>query len=43
MVIGTTVLTVHAANCGVAFPSNIETAVSVSNREAKQSTAYQDL
>ena len=43
MVIGTVVLTVHAANCGVHFPSNIQAAASISNKEAKQDEAYADL
>jgi hypothetical protein len=43
MVIGTVVLTVHAANCGVDFPSNIQAAASISNKQAKQDEAYADL
>jgi len=43
MVTGTVVLTVHATNCGVHFPSNIQAAASISNKQAKQDEAYADL
>jgi hypothetical protein len=37
LVIGTTVLTVHAANSGMQFPGNIQAASSISAKEAKGS------